>query len=721
MGRTGPAKGLVAAAGALASVLALVAAPSPAEAAGRCGNPAQRPWCKTSLSPDRRAGLLLAKLTLDEKIALMAADDPMGGPLGGFSENAHADTNAGISRLGVPPLYMADGPAGVRQGKATQLPAPISVAAGFDPSVARRYGGVIGWEARHRGNDVIFGPAVDVSRTPWNGRTFEAFGEDPYLSAATGASWIRGAQEQGVAASVKHLAVYTQETDRHSLGMKMARRTLREIYLPPFEAAVKDARSGSVMCGFGQLNGRQSCEDGSVLNKILRTEWGFKGFVSSDHTALRDAVTGANGGLDMELPVGLRFNAWSLKKAIDQKKVPRAKIDGAARNILRTMFAFGVFDRPAYANDLTKIDRTASETAARQLAEAGITLLKNTGGALPLKAPASIALIGKNADENPSGFGSAQVQPFSTVTPRQGIARRAGTGTKVTYDDGGDRSRAAAAAGQAEVAIVFAADGQGEFFDKSCLTLTCSGVLARDHDALIAEVARANPNTIVVLETGGPVTAPWADQVKGIVEAWYPGQQGGDAIARVLYGDVDPGGRLPVSFPVRESDAPTAGDPAQFPGVNRTVTFSEGVFVGYRHYDAKGIAPRFPFGHGLSYTRFRYSGLSVSPAAVQVTVTNTGSRPGIAVPQLYLGLPSPGVDVPQPPRQLKGYRKVSLAPGASTRVTFPLTPRSLAYWNESSSSWKVAPGCYKVMVGESSRDIALNGSFGQGGAACRGA
>ncbi|MEU5881725.1 glycoside hydrolase family 3 C-terminal domain-containing protein [Spirillospora sp. NPDC047279] len=715
-------------AGALAAVLALLAVPAPsaravrpaqsAQAAGRCGDPVQRPWCDTSLTADRRAGLLLAALSVDERIALLATDDPLGGPLGGFTENAHADTNAGIDRLGVPPLYMADGPAGVRQGRATQLPAPISLAAGFDQAIAQRYGATVGWEARHRGNDVIFGPTVDVLRTPWNGRTFEAFGEDPFLSSATGAAWVRGAQSQGVAASVKHLAVYTQETNRLRLNMKVAPRTLREIYLPPFEAAVKDGRAGTVMCGFGQLNGRWSCEDGGVLNKILRDEWGFTGFVPSDHTAAHDAASAANGGLDLEMPIGLQFNAWRLKQAMSQQKVTQATIDGAARNVLRTMFAFGVFDRAAYANDLTRIDRTASETAAREIAEAGITLLKNSGGALPLRAPKSVALIGKSAEEVPSGFGSAQVQPFSVVSPRQGITRRAGAGTKVTYHDGGDRGRAARAAGEAEVAIVFAADGQGEFFDKSCLTLTCSGLFARDHDALISEVARANPNTIVVLETGGPVTAPWADQVKGIVEAWYPGQQGGNAIARVLFGDVDPGGRLPVSFPAREADAPTAANPAQFPGQDGTVTFSEGVFVGYRHYDARGIAPRFPFGHGLSYTSFRYSDLAVSPNAVQVTVTNTGSRAGHAVPQLYLGLPSAGVDVPQPPRQLKGFRKVTLAPGQSTRVTFPLTARSLAYWNESANGWKVAPGCYRVMVGASSRDIALTGGFGQGGASC---
>jgi len=715
----GTARRWLSAAGTMASVLALVAVPgAPAHAAGRCGDPAERPWCDTALSADQRAALLVPKLTDDERISLLASDDPLGGPLGGFIDSAHADTNNGIPRLGIPPLYMADGPAGVRQGQATAMPAPISLAAGFDTTAAQRYGATVGWEAKHRGNDLIFGPTVDVVRTPRNGRIFEGFGEDPYLSAMTGASWIRGAQAQGVMASVKHFAVYTQETDRLKLEMKVEPRTLREIYLPPFEGAVKDGKAATVMCGFGRLNGRWACQDGSMLNKVLRGEWGFKGFVPSDHTAAQDAVESANGGLDMELPIGFKYNAWMLKNAVSQKQVTQETIDGHVRNILRTMFAFGVFDRAEYPNDLGRIDRSASETAARQLEEGGITLLKNTGGALPLKAPKSIALIGKPANENPSGFGSAQVQPFASVTPKSGITARAGAGTKVTYNDGGNRGAAADAARSADVAIVFASDSQGEFFDKGCLTLACAGFFGTDGDALISEVAKANPNTIVVLETGAPVTAPWASQVKGIVEAWYPGQQGGNALARVLYGDVDPGGRLPVTFPASEGDAPAANNPAQYPGVNAAVTFSEGVMVGYRHYDSKGITPRFAFGHGLSYTTFGYSGLSVRPDSVQVTVTNTGSRTGTAVPQLYLGLPSPGASVPQPPRQLKGYAKVTLAPGQSTKVSFPLTQRSLAYWSEASDSWQVAKGCYRVMVGDSSRDIAQKGAFAQGGGAC---
>lgn len=702
------------AAGALASVLALAAVSVPGEARaalGRCGDPAQRPWCDTALTPDQRTALLLPRMTDDEKIAMLASDDPFGGPLGGFFESAHADTNNGIERLGIPPVYMADGPAGVRQGKATALPAPIALAAAFDREAAGLYGGTVAWEARHRGNDLVFGPTVDVLRTPRNGRTFEGFGEDPYLSATLGVPWIKAAQDQGVMTSVKHMAVYAQETDRLSLSMNVDPRTLREIYLPPFEAAVKDGGAATVMCGFGKLNGRWACQDDAVLNGILRSEWGFTGFVPSDHTAVQDTAGAANGGLDMELPIGMKYNAFLLKMAVAQKKVTQATIDGHVRNILRTMFAFGLFDRQAYPNDLTRIDRTASQTAARRIEEGGITLLKNDG-VLPLKAPKSIALIGRAAQESPSGFGSAKVVPFTTVSAQDGITRRAGTGAKVTYGNGDDRAAAAAAARGADVAIVFATDSQGEFFDKSCLTLECGEPLRGDQDGLISEVAKANPNTIVVLNTGGPVLTPWAGQVKGVIEAWYPGQEAGNALARVLYGDVDPGGRLPVTFPVNENDAPASGNPAQYPGVNKTTTFSEGVFVGYRHYDAKGIAPRFPFGHGLSYTTFAYNGLTASTKAVQVTVTNTGQRTGVAVPQLYIGMPSPGVDVLQPPKQLKGYTKVTLAPGESTKVTFPLSPRSFAYWNEGAKAWKVADGCYKVMVGSSSRQIAQTGTLG---------
>ncbi|MBW8480901.1 beta-glucosidase family protein [Actinomadura parmotrematis] len=701
-------------AAALAAVLAPAvpaSAPAAGAAASRCGDVAARPWCRASLSPDARAALLLPRMTVDERIGLLASDDPLGGPLGGFIETAHADTGNGVPRLGIPPLYMADGPAGIRQGKGTALPAPIALAAGFDDASARLYGATAAWEARHRGNDLIFGPSVDVLRAPRNGRSFEAFGEDPYLSAALGASWVRGAQGQGVMASVKHLAVYTQEGSRQSLDSRVDERTLREVYLVPFEAAVKTGGAATVMCGFGKLNGRWACQDGGVLNTVLREEWGFKGLVASDHTAVQDGAGAANGGLDLELPIGLKYNALMLGNAVRAGQVAQATLDARTRTVLRTMFAAGLFDRPAYANDLTSIGRTASEDAARRVEEGGITLLKNAG-VLPLGAPKSIALVGAAAEGNPSGFGSSQVQPFSSVTPRAAITARAGAGAAVTYNDGRDVRAAADAARRADVAIVFATDSEGEFFDRSCLTLNCGDPLRGDQDGLIAAVAAANPRTVVVLETGGPVLTPWAGRAAAVVEGWYPGQQGGTALARVLYGDADPGGRLPVTFPAAEADAPAV------PAAGRTATFAEGVFVGYRHYDRAKVAPAFPFGHGLSYTTFGYRGLSVSASRVRVTVTNTGTRTGAAVPQLYLGLPAPDAATPQPPRQLRGYTKVVLAPGQSAVVTFPLTARSLSYWDVRADAWKVAKGCYRAEVGDSSRAIALSGRFAQGGATC---
>lgn len=712
-------KVLLSAAAAVVSVAALMNVPGTSAAVSRCGNPTVRPWCDTRLSADQRAALLLKAMTLNEKIDLLAADDALGGPQGGYNENAHTDTSLGIPRLGVPTLYLADGPAGVRQGKATALPAPISLAAGFDTAAARRYGAAVAYETKYRGNDVNLGPSLDVLRHPYNGRSFEGYGEDPYLSSRLGVHWIQGMQGQGVMAQGKALAAYTQEENRMALDVRVAPRTLREIYLAPFEAAAKEGGVASFMCGIPLINGVRNCQNGGILSRIVRREWGFKGFIASDHVAVRDAAAAANGGLDLELPIGLYYNQFRLGTALRQGEVTEATINAHVTGLLRTMFRFGMFDRPAHPNDLNRRDRTGTERTARQVEEAGITLLKNAGGALPLKSPKSIAVIGYAADVYKGGFGSAAVSPTKVVTPRQGITRRAGPRARIVFNDGAQPARAAAAARRADVAIVFAADSMGEFFDKKCLTLKCGDPFKGDQDALVDAVAKANRNTIVVLETAGPVLTPWAGKVKGIVEAWYPGQEGGSAIARVLYGDADPGGRLPVTFPVRERDVPTAGNPRQYPGVNNVATFSEGVFIGYRHYDAKRFATRFPFGHGLSYTRFGYRGLLVRPDRVEVTVTNTGHRSGVVIPQLYVRLPAPSARIPQPPKQLKGFVKLTLAPGASKRVVLPLTQRDLSYWDEASGSWKVAPGCYKVMVGNSSRDLPLSGAFGRGGASCR--
>jgi beta-glucosidase len=349
--------------------------------------------------------------------------------------------------------------------------------------------------------------------------------------------------------------------------------------------------------------------------------------------------------------------------------------------------------------------------------EAGIVLLKNHH-VLPLNPQRvhSIALIGPQAARYENGSGTDDVQAARTDTPLAEIRRRAGPQVRVTYDDGTDTNHAAATAKAADVAIVFASDSEGEDREKFNASVDGSAARHTNQTALINAVAAANPRTVVVLETGDPVLTPWRNDVAGMLEAWYPGEAGGAALAHVLFGDADPGGRLPATFPNKESDLPTAGDPTDSNGPE--VDYKEGVFVGYRWYDEQQIVPAYPFGFGLSYTTFRYSGLRVHANTVQVTVVNTGHRTGITVPQLYLGLPSPSASVPQPPRQLKGYRSLSLAPGQRATVAFQLDQRAFSYWNVSANGWRVAPGCYRVFVGRSSRDLPLHGVISRGGAHC---
>jgi beta-glucosidase len=408
--------------------------------------------------------------------------------------------------------------------------------------------------------------------------------------------------------------------------------------------------------------------------------------------------------------------------ALASGAVTQAQLDDHVRRYLRTLFAFGVFDRPAFANDDAQIDKPAHARTAQRVEQSAITLLRNRNGLLPLDAAhlKSIAVIGKVANSFLSGGGSSAVTPFSFVTPFQGIAARAGRGVQVSYNDGSDPAAAAALAKASSVVVVVAADYETEGADLQCLTLECPNAYG-DQDSLIRQVAAANPRTIVVLETGGPVLTPWRSQVGGLLEAWYPGEQGGAAIAHVLFGDVDPSGRLPVTFPRSESDEPTAGDPASYPGIADSESYKEGVFVGYRWFDAHRLAPAFPFGFGLSYTRFAFGDLTIEPsaggAAVTATIANVGRRTGEAVPQLYVGLPS-SASVPEPPAQLRGIAKLRLAPGKRARVRFALDARSLSYWDTRVGAWRVGPGCYRVIVGSSSRDLPLRGAFGRGGARC---
>jgi beta-glucosidase len=712
-------------------LIAMLFAASPAHAAGRCGD---HPWCDTSLSPDARAGLLLDALTQDEKVSLLAGDDLAGGFSGGPTQ--HTGTSDGVPRVGLPPVYYSDGPVGPRQGSATALPVPMALAATFDPAMAFAHGSVVGNEVKDKGNDVVFAPTVNIMRTPLGGRTFEAYGEDPFLDAQMAVGWIDGAQSQGVIADVKHFAANNQEGDAGPVanlsapsqpigpppvaGNRMTEnsvvdeRTLREIYLPQFEAAVKDAHVGTVMCSYNRLNGDYACENPHLLHDILERDWGFKGYVIADYGAAHDTPGNLNGGLDFEPWPGLAYSPEAVDAVLAARLATPQQADDHVRRVLRTLFAYGFFDRSAYKDDDGQIDKTAHAQTAEQIEQSAITLLENRG-ALPLRTAGlrSIAVIGKDANAFITGGGSGDVTPFSFVTPLQAIRQRAGSRVRVSYDDGSDASSAAALAKGADVALVFAGDYETEGTDRACLTLECPNTNG-DQDSMIEQVAAANPNSVVVLETGGPVLTPWRDKVAGLVEAWYPGEQGGTAIAHMLFGDADPGGRLPATFPREEGDIPTAGDREKYPGVAENVKYKEGVLVGYRWYDANRIAPAFPFGFGLSYTSFGYGTLRVSGSSASVTVTNTGSRLGVEVPQLYLGLPSPGPGMVQPPKQLKGIEKLSLAPGESRRVTVAITPRDLSYWDTGAGDWSIAPGCYGVMVGRSSRDIVRRATLAVG-------
>jgi beta-glucosidase len=712
----------------IAAVTGLLALAPAALAAGRCGD---HLWCDTNLSPDARAALLLAQLTEDEKIGLLAGDE-LAGVAGG--DGTHTGTSDGVPRVDLPTVYFTDGPVGVRSGQATAMPIPMGLAASFDVRLARLHGKTIATEARAKGNDVVYSPTVNLLRTPLWGRAFETYGEDPFLTARIGVGWIKGAQSTGVIANVKHYAANNQEGagpqadesrpgqpvgppategNRLTVNTVVDERTLREMYLPQYEAAVKDANVGSVMCAYPRVNGAYACENGVLLQDILREDWGFKGFVLADYGAAKMTAPSLNNGLDFDPWPGITYNPANVRAALVSGQADIERVNEHVRAILRTLFAYGFFDREAYVYDDGQIDKEAHLRAAQRVEEAAITLLRNKRRTLPLD-PAklgSIALIGRNADEFTTGGGSANVRPFMFESPRAAIQERAGEGVDVRFDDGGDPERAAALAGESDVAIVFAADYQTEFIDRRCLSLQCPPWNG-DQDTLIETVAAANDRTIVVLETGGPVLTPWRGKVASILEAWYPGAGGGPALARVLFGDVDPGGRLPATFPKTEEQYPYHGDREAYPGVAEEVEYKEGVFVGYRWFDAQGHKPAYPFGFGRSYTRFRYRGLRIrrrgrDAAKVSFTVKNVGRRTGIEVPQLYLGMPSPTEDVEQPPAQLKDFRKLTLRPRQRKRVRFRIDPRDISYWDVDADGWRIARGCYQVMIGRSSRRIPL--------------
>ncbi|MHA7833615.1 MAG: beta-glucosidase [Algiphilus sp.] len=773
------ALGLVACGGNGASVESGATGQAPGASASRCGDHA---WCDTRKSAEARGELLVAAMSLQQKIDYLAGDDPASAA----SCDPYCGIVNGIPELDIPPIRMNDGPVGVRGGPATALPIPLALAATFDPALARETGAVVGNETRLKGNDLVHAPVADLVRNPLAGRTFETFGEDPLLATRFTVEWTKGLQSEGVLANVKHYLMNTQEGiggvpplvaavgGRSLVNVVIDERTLREIYLPPYEFAVKEADVASMMCAYNLLNGVPACSSPFLLQQLYE-EWGFDGFLVTDYYfAQKDTVQTANTGAVIEMPFALFYQQPLLQLAVQSGQVEEATLDGHLKAVFRTLFRFGFFDRAAYTRDESRIDQQAHAEVARRTVEQGSVLLRNQG-ALPLSSDVKrIAVIGLSATERPTGGGSSFVTPFRFKTPLEGIQARAGEGVEVTYTEGRDLQAATDAAAQADVAIVFANALATEGVDKFCLALDCTladvpdslllnilptgsdvlnlaldpvlsqspiaetleqafapillggqplPVSHRNQDALISTVAAANEKTVVVLQTGGPVLTPWREEVAAILEIWFAGQEVAPALAAILFGDTDPGGRLPVSFPINETDTPVAGDPTRYPGLANQAQHSEGVFIGYRWHDENDIAPAYAFGHGLSYTAFSFEALRVTTQAdgtlqVQARVTNTGARAGWAVPQLYVGLPEPSDSVAQPPAALKGFAKYWLQPGETRALQFDLSKRDLSYWDTGQSDWVLAPGCYRILLGRSSRDLPLQAEHAVNGGSC---
>lgn len=659
--------------------------------------------------PDTRAQEIVGEMTLDEKV----------NELHGVRDAQHYRVVLGIPRLGIPDLTITNGPAGVtnggpgHEGRATALPSPISLAATWDVSLAYLFGTVLGSEASDLANGLIEAPTINIARVPQNGRTFEGYGEDPYLAGQISVGVIQGIQDQGVIANVKHYAGNNQEINRTSVDDEIDERTLREIYLPAFEASVKQGQVGSLMCAYNKVNGDYSCENDYLMNQVLKTEWGFTGFVTSDFGAVHSTVPSAFAGLDLEMPTGIYFGD-ALGAAVNRGDIPISLIDEKLVRRFRTMIVLGVFDNPP-SNQPIPVEEDGLR--ARQLAEEGMVLLKNNFGTLPLDASNlhSIAVLGPYAVRAiTGGGGSSHVNPLYTIDPVPGIRNRVGPTVTVNFRDGSDIPAAVSLAQSSELAIVMVGDNETEGSDHA---LSLSG----NQDQLVEAVAAANPNTVVVLKSGSAILMPWVDSVPAILEAWYPGEEDGNAVAGILFGDFNPSGKLPITFPRDLEDLP-ANTPEQYPGVAGVAHYSEGVFVGYRHYDSNEIDPLFAFGHGLSYTSFAYDNLAISPNRARLTgdsnltfvvdldVTNTGNFAGGEAVELYVGMPSTD-ELPEPPRQLKGFQKVYLEPGETSHLQFVLDTRSLSHWETAAHDWAITPGRYKVMVGSSSRDIRLEGEI----------
>jgi beta-glucosidase len=702
----------------------------------------------SGLSADERASMVVKEMTIDEKITMLHGTGMVGlSPMSPLA--VHSNGGAGyvveIPRLEIPAIQMSDSAYGVRMSGengrySTALPSCVAGAASWDLQGGFEYGALIGRELRAQGYNMSLGGGVNLTREPRNGRTFEYMGEDPVLAGKMVASVIRGIQGQHVLGDIKHYALNDQESGRNAVNITIDKRAARESDLLAFEIGIEESDPAGVMCSYNRLYDDYACESKYLLTDILKRDWNFKGFVVTDWGGAHSVEKASAAGMDHEQP-GWLFYGDDLKKAVESGKVPQAELDDHVHRILRAMFATGLMDDPVQRS---VPDVLGGLEVARKLEEQSIVLLKNEKSQLPLDAAKvhSIAVIGPHADVGMiSGGGSAQVDPpvgnailppgkgqtrwlepvWFPTSPLKSIRAKA-SGAKVQFDSGADPSAAAALAKNSDVVIIFAYQWESEGMDLPSLALP------EHQDDLIAKVAAANPHTVVVVESGGPVTMPWADKVSAILEAWFAGSSGSDAVANVLFGDVNPSAKLPLTFPRTEADLPhptvVQPPPESIPDDKRPdvwnqiatglapfqVTYDEGVKVGYKWYDAEKKTVLFPFGHGLSYTTYSYSGLKVAPGKnpkVTFTVKNTGKRDGAEVAQIYAALPASAAE---PPKRLVGFNKVWLKAGESKEVTVEVNPKYLSIFNVEQNGWQLLPGEYSFMVGGSSQSLPLKQS-----------
>ncbi len=655
---------------------------------------------------------LISQMTLEEKASLCSGLDFW-----------HTQP---IERLDIPAVMVTDGPHGLRkQGgsgdhlglgdsvPATCFPTAAGLASSWNRELLHQVGEAIGQEAQAEQVAIVLGPGTNIKRSPLCGRNFEYFSEDPYLSSELAASHIQGVQSQDVGTSLKHFAANNQEERRMSVDTIVDERTLREIYLASFEGAVKQGKPWTVMCSYNKLNGTYTGENEYLLTDILRREWGFEGFVVSDWGAVNERVDALKAGLELEMPANGGIGDAKIVAAVKDGKLDEKILDRAVEQLLRFVFNAIELQKPN-----ATFDPNEHHQLARRVAAESMVLLKNDHNLLPLSKKGRVAVIGEFAVQpRYQGSGSSHINPTQLDQALDEIRKLVDSESEVTYAPGYDLDsddvkdelvqEAVKLAGEADVVILFTGlpdRYESEGYDRTHLELPLN------HKQLIKELAAVQPNLVVVLSNGSPVTMPWLDQTSAVLEGYLGGQAGGGAVADLLFGEVNPSGKLPETFPVQLSDNPSF---LNFPGEGDRVEYREGIFVGYRYYDTKQLEPLFPFGYGLSYTSFEYSELQVDRTSmtdqdtvnVQVTVRNTGSRRGQEIVQLYVH--DPESSVIRPEQELKGFAKVALEPGESKTVSFMLDKRAFAYYHTELRDWHVETGEYELRIGASSRDIRL--------------